>query len=173
MAKNCLTKLSDNITVPCTIPQVGIKNIYLMHSDEVTFTVGVNGVLSAVTFAATAKPYLIEGYKQNLQVTASALSLDASLKLAVSVMFKIPTASAGLMRSFLNGKFYVLVEKNDGVYQFVGAQSPLECSAFDYDSNGNAGLVTITLSHPEGSAGNYLEGVGAGVITTIKSKVGV
>lgn len=173
MAKSCLNKLSDNITVGCTIPQVGVKNIYLMHSDEVTFTVGVNGVLSGVTFAGNAKPYLIEGYKQNLRVTASALSLDASLRLAVSVVFKIPTASAGLMRSFLNGRFYVLIEKNDGGYQFVGAQSPLECSAFDYDSNGNAGKATVTLSHPEGSAGNYLTGVDAGSIATIKSKVGV
>nr|UVX75064.1 MAG: hypothetical protein [Bacteriophage sp.] len=169
MGKSCLTKLSDNITVGCTIPLVGVKNLYLMHSDNVTFSVGANGVISGVTFVGAAKSYLIEGYKQNLQVTASTLSLDASLKLSVSVQFKIPSVSAGLMRSFLNGKFYVLVERNDGVHLFVGAQSPLECSAFDYDSNGNAGMAIITLSHPEGSAGNYLMGLDAGAIATIKS----
>lgn len=171
MAKSCLNKLSDNIKVGCTITPVGVKNLYLMHSDEVTFTLDTNGTVSAVRFSGSAKAILIEGYKQNLQVTASVASMDASQKLAISVMFKVPTVSASLLRSFLLGGFYILVERNDGTHHLVGVQAPLECSSFDFDSNSNAGLATVTLTHPEGSAGNYFTAVAAPVITTIKSKV--
>ena len=53
------------------------------------------------------------------------------------------------------GMFYVMVVYVRGDSIIVGAASPLECSAMEYDSNANARLVTVTLSDPEGSAGNY------------------
>ena len=172
MGKSCLNKLSDNITVVCTIAPVGVKNLYLMHSGEVTFTLDPNGTVTNAAFSGSAKTIRIEGYKQNLQVTSSVASMDASQKLAISVMFKIPSVSASLMRSFLLGGFYILVERNDGTHHLIGVQVPLECSSFDFDSNSNACLATVTLTHPEGSAGNYFTAVTASAITTIKSKVG-
>lgn len=159
MGKGCLNKLNRNITVDCTIAPVGVKNIYVMHTSDVTFTFDAAGTVKTVTFASGAKSYLIEGYKQNIQVTTSVLSTDASLKLAVSVLFKMSTSSASLMKSILFGSYYVLVESNSGVVYILGVQAPLVCSGFDFDSNSNAGLATVTLSAPEGSAGNYLTGI--------------
>ena len=178
MAKGCLNKLSGNITVGCTIPLVGVKNLYLMHTEDVTFTVaGVAGsTITAATVASGAAVILVEGYKQNIQLTSSVRAMDASTKLDIIVMFKMPmTADADYLRarSLLAGKFYVAVERNDGALSLVGYSSPLECSGMDWDSNANAGLVTVTLSAPEGSAGNYFMITAQAAMNSIKSKTGV
>lgn len=170
MGKSCLDKLNQSILVDCTIPLVGIKDIYLMHAADVTFVSDVGGNVTGVTFASGAASYKVEGYKQNIQLTTSVLSTDASIKLAVSVIFKMPAANTYTMKTMLSGRYYVLVVRNSGVAVLVGAQSPLECSGFDYDSNSGAGLATVTLSAPEGSAGNYLTGITSSSISTIISK---
>lgn len=170
MGKHCLYKFNQSVTVGCTIPQVGVKNIYLMHAADVTLTSDVGGNVTAVTFADGAASYKIEGYKQNIQLTTSVLSTDAALKLAVSVIFKMPATNTYPMKTILSGRYYVLVERNSGVEVLIGAQAPLECSGFDYDSNSGAGLATVTLSAPEGSAGNYLTGIVSEAVSTIISK---
>ena len=176
MAKNCLNKLSGNITVDCTIPQVGVKNIYLMHAEDVTLTASPSSpAVWTASFASGAVAILVEGYKQNIQITSAIRTMDASTKLDFSVMFKLAgrdTATFSRVQSFLSGRFYVLAEYQDGTYSFIGYTSPLECSGMDWDSNANAGLITVTLTAPEGSAGNYLMDVATAAITTIKSKVG-
>ena len=154
MAKTCLNKLSGNILQDCTIKQVGLKDIYLMHAEDVTFTHD-GAVVSAVTFASGAKSYKVEGYKQNIQYTASLKTTDASTRLNTSVSFKMAPASGASMSSLSAGRFYVLLVYKDNGGVIAGVQSPLECSAMDFDSNANAGLVTVTLSDPEGSAGNH------------------
>lgn len=177
MAKNCLNKLSGNITVGCTIPQVGVKNIYLIHTDDVTFT--TDAAVSTVTtakMASSAVAILVEGYKQNIQITSAIRAMDASTKLDINVTFKMPLNSVTAemrARSLLTGKFYVAVERNDGANSIVGYTSPLECSVMDWDSNANAGLATITLSAPEGSSGNYFMRASVAAMDSIKSKVGV
>lgn len=178
MGKSCLNKLSGNITVGCTIPQVGIKNIYLIHTDDVTFTVaGVAGsTITAATVASGAAVILVEGYKQNIQITSSVRAMDASAKMDINVAFKMPMKSDEdflRARSLLAGTFYVAVERNDGTLSMVGYTSPLECSGMDWDSNANAALATITLSAPEGSAGNYFMITAPGAMNSIKSKAGV
>lgn len=178
MAKGCLNKLSGNITVGCTIPRVGIKNIYLIHADDVTFTVaGVAGsTITGAKLNANAVVILVEGYKQNIQITASVRAMDASAKLDITVTFKMSMQSDEEFlraRSLLAGTFYVAVERNDGVLSTVGYTSPLECSGMDWDSNANAALATITLSAPEGSAGNYFMITAPAAMNSIKSKVGV
>ena len=176
MGKSCLNKLSGNITVGCTIPQVGVKNIYLMHTDGVTLTENSDAtVIVSVAFASGAAAILVEGYKQNIQVTSAIRTMDASVKLDFSVMFKLAgrdAATISRVRSLLSGRFYVLAEYQDGTYSFIGFTSPLECSGMDWDSNANAGFTTVTLTAPEGSAGNYLMGVAAAAINSIKAKVG-
>lgn len=175
MGKQCLTRLSGNITVGCTIPRVGVKNIYLVHAEDVTLTFSsTNTYVSTIAFAPDAKSVLVEGYKQNIQVTGSLRAMDASVKQDISVVFKLPRTGSYVAqtRSILTGKFYVLVEEANGEYTFVGAVSPLECSGFDFDSNANAGMITVTLTAPEGSAGNYFTYVVADVVAAIKSKVG-
>lgn len=178
MAKGCLNKLSGNITVGCTIPPVGIKNIYLMHTQDVTFAVaGVAGsTVTDATIASDATVILVEGYKQNIQLTSAVRAMDASAKLDVTVSFKMPMRSDGdflRARSLLAGTFYVAVERNDGTLTIVGYTSPLECSGMDWDSNANAGLATVTLSAPEGSAGNYFMIIAPAAMNSIKSKAGV
>lgn len=177
MGKSCLNKLSGNITVGCTIPQVGVKNIYLMHAEDVTLTGSpFSPTVQTASFASGAVAILVEGYKQNIQITSAIRTMDASAKLDFSVMFKLAgrdTATIARVQSLLSGRFYVLAEYQDGTYSFVGYTSPLECSGMDWDSNANAGLVTVTLTAPEGSAGNYLMGVTAAAVTSIKSKAGV
>lgn len=156
MAKNCLDKLSDNILQSCTITPVGIKEIYLMHAEDVTFGYGTtpNRIYSA-TFAEGAKSYKVEGYKQNIQVNGSLKSLDASATMDASVTFKVQydTRATDFVRTITMGKFYVLVIYNSGQQAILGSTAPLECSAVDFDSNANASMITLTLSTPEGAAG--------------------
>ena len=177
MGKSCLNKLSGNITVGCTIPRVGVKNIYLMHVEDVVFTPGGSGLsITAATFAPGSASILVEGYKQNIQITGAIRTMDASAKMDVNVMFKMSRTLPGTIarvRSLLSGKFYVLAEYADGTNTFIGYTSPLECSGIDWDSNANAGLVTVSFAAPEGSAGNYFMGASAGAVSSIKSKVGV
>lgn len=136
----------------CNIPQVGVKDIYLMHVEDVTLTFGA-GAVSAISFASGAKSYRVEGYKQNLQYTATLKTTDVSARLNTSVTFKMP-ANGPIMSTLAMGRFYVMVQYADMSGGIVGAQCPLECSAMEFDSNANAALVTVTLSDPEGSAGN-------------------
>ena len=179
MGKSCLNKLSGNITVGCTIPQVGVKNIYLMHMEDVTLTTDASGVdILTATVSSGGAVILVEGYKQNIQVTSAIRTMDASAKLDVNVSFKLPgiepsTQSRARLRSLLTGRFYVLVEYVDGNNMFIGYTSPLECSGMDWDSNANAGLMTVTLAAPEGSAGNYMMRAVSAAINSIKAKVGV
>lgn len=172
MAKNCLNKLASNITVGCTIPMVGVKDIYLMHAEDVTLTNNWYGVVLTAVFAENAKSYRIEGYKQNIQVTASLKTTDASARVDSSVTFKIPSSYANrdLINTIASGKFYVLVAYNDGDFTMLGDSSPLECSSADFDSNANAKMVTITLASPEGSAGNHARNIGIDARRAIISK---
>lgn len=134
-----------------------------------------NTYVNKIVFAPNAKSILVEGYKQNIQVTGSIRAMDASVKQDISVVFKLPRTGSYVAqtRSLITGKFYVLVEEANGEYTFAGATSPLECSGFDFDSNANAGMSTVTLTAPEGSAGNYFTYATAEVADTIKSKAGV
>ena len=172
MAKNCLNKLASNITVGCTVPQVGVRDIYLMHAEDVTFTYNAVGIIMSAVFAEGAKSYRIEGYKQNIQVTASLKTTDASARVDSSVTFKIPYnySSRDFINAVVSGKFYVLVVFNDGDFTVLGDTSPLECSSADFDSNANAKMATITLASPEGSAGNHARVVAAAAVSTITSK---
>ena len=177
MGKSCLNKLSGNVTIDCTIAPVGVKNLYLMHADDVTTTVDSNTLsVLTTTFASGGVAILVEGYKQNIQITGAIRTMDVSAKMDVNVMFKMSRTLPGTIarvRSLLSGKFYVLAEYADGTNMFIGYTSPLECSGVDWDSNANAGLVTVSLAAPEGSAGNYFMGAAAAAVTSIKSKVGV
>lgn len=170
MGKSCLNKFNKSIAVDCTIWQVGVKDIYLMHADEVKFTLDAEGNVKDATFASGAASYKIEGYKQNIQLNTSVSSTDAAAKLAASVIFKMPTDNTFLMKAVLSGSYYVLVIRNSGPEILVGAQAPLECSGFDYDSNSGAGFATVTLSAPEGSGGNYLTGIVHNAVSAIISK---
>ena len=160
----------------CTIPQVGVKNIYLMHAEDVTLTASeFSTTVLTASFASGSSAILVEGYKQNIQITSAIRTMDTSAKLDFSVNFKLAGRSVdavSCVRSLLSGKFCVLAEYNDGTYSFIGYTSPLECSGMDADSNANAGFTTVTLTAPEGSAGNYLMAVAAAAVTSIKSKVG-
>lgn len=169
MGKTCLDKLGSSIAVGCTIPVNGVKNIYLMHTEDVTFTATEWGTLATATFTGTGKSYKVEGYKQNIQVTSAIRTMDASNKLDISVIFKVPE-SITFMRSILTGRFYVMVEYNDLTYSMVGVTSPLECTGMDGDSNANGKLYTITLTAPDGSSGNYYTPVASGAVSTIISK---
>lgn len=177
MGKSCLNKLRGNITVGCTIPLVGVGNLYLMHAEDVTLTADNNStVITSAGFASGSSAILVEGYKQNIQITSAIRTMDPSAKLDFNVIFKMAgkdTATILRVRSLLSGKFYVLAEYRDGSYSFIGFTSPLECSGMDWDSNANAGLMTVTLASPEGSAGNYLMRASMATIDTIKSKVEV
>lgn len=153
----------------CTITPVGVKDIYLMHVEDVSFTYDRTYV-SATTFANGARSYKVEGYKQNIQFVTSLKTTDASAKLNTSVSFKLPLSGRSSLATITTGKFYVMVHFVDGEASIVGLTSPLECSAMDFDSNANARLVTITLSDPEGSAGNYLTLASEAAKNTIISK---
>lgn len=175
MGKSCLNKLASNITVDCTIPLVGVKDIYLMHAGDVTFNFGDNPTrIKTVTFAAGAKSYKVEGYKQNIQVNGSLKSLDASAAMDASVTFKVRfnPASTDFVNTITTGKFHVLVAYNNGLSAILGSTVPLECSAADFDSNANATMVTLTLATPEGAAGcPMIEPYNAVALTIISKSV--
>lgn len=143
-----------------------------MHAEDVTFTYGPTGDILTAVFAAGAKSYMAEGYKQNIQVTASLKTTDVSARVDSSVTFKVPYSydTRAFINTVASGKFYVLVRFNDGDSTVLGDTSPLECSSADFDSNANAKMATITLASPEGSAGNHARVVAAAAVTTIISK---
>jgi len=172
MAKNCLNKLSGNILQGCTIKSVGIKDVYLMHAEDVKFGYGPTGEIQSAVFAEGAKSYKVEGYKQNIQATASLKTTEASARMDTSVTFKIQyfRSTRAFINSVVSGKFYVLVMFNDEDLTVLGDSSPLECSSVDFDSNANAKMVTITLASPEGSAGNHARIIAESVANTIISK---
>ena len=177
MARNCLSEITaSNILVSCAVPTHGVKNIYLMPIDGVTLTRNSAGVVSNATFASGYRSYMVEGYKQNIQVTTAIRSFDASNKLDISVMFKLPHSASGtltgttLAEALLARKWYVLVEMNDSSKFIAGDISPLECSGLDWDSNANGLLRTVTLTAPDGSAGNYMRGIYESASNTIISK---
>ena len=175
MGKQCLNKLSGNITIGCTINPVGVKNLYLMHVEDTTLNVN-ELIVQGATFVSGATVILVEGYKQNIQVTASTISMDASTKMNFSVSFKLQRSVTGAhskLRSLLAGKFYVMAEYNDGSNMVMGCLTPLECSGVEWDSNANSGLATVTLACPEGSAGDYFRFADTTAMGQIKSKVGV
>lgn len=147
-----------------------------MTVEAVTFTIGADGVVTAATFTSGHRSYMVEGYKQNIQVTTAIRTSDASSKLDISVMFKVPHSVSGgltgttLMNALLARKWYVLIEMNDSSKFIVGDISPLECSGLDWDSNANGLLRTVTLTAPEGSYGNYIRDINADASNTIISK---
>lgn len=174
MGKNCLNKIASGVVLGCTIPLVGVKAIYLLNAEDVTFTYGPTGILSTVVFAGGAKSYKVEGYKQNIQVTASLKTTDVSARVDQSVMFRVPydtsQKTSALINSVASGKFCVFVVFNSDDYTMLGSTVPLECSSVDFDSNANARMVTITLASPEGSAGNPVVPVASPVRDSIISK---
>lgn len=171
MSKSCLNKIRGNVLVDCTIPTLGIKDIYLMYVGDVTLALSADTTaVSEVTWATGAKSYRIEGYKQNIQVTTSMRSTDASAKLDVTIQFKAALDPI-LSRRISTGTFYVLTVPPTGAPNNLwGVQTPLECTNIEYDSNANGGLATYTLSAPEGSAGNYHALVSGVVSSSIISK---
>lgn len=158
MAKGCLSKLTGNLTVSCDLNALGVSDLYLMYSSDVTFaTDGATFQCSSATFASGAKAYRVEGFKQNIQITASLRTSDISNRTDVSITFKFPARLASLWHAIQNGEFFVLEIPNSPAYYFSiwGINSPLVCTSFEYDSNSNGKMATVTLSAPEGSAGNH------------------
>lgn len=174
MGKNCLNKFASGIAVGWTVPLVGVKDIYLLNAGDVTLTYSPAGVLSTVIFAGGTKSYKVEGYRQNIQVTASLKTTDASARVDQSVTFRVPYGTGQNTSSFINsvasGTFLVFVDFNNGDFTMLGGTVPLECSSVDFDSNANARMVTITLASPEGSAGNSVVFVTSSVRDLIISK---
>lgn len=176
MGKTCLNKLVLGVRTLCEVPINGVKDLYLMHAEDVKTTLAADGNVISVEFAPATNSYRIEGYKQNIQVTSAIRALDASAKVDFSVVFKIHSvvdgaaAYLGTEKVLLNKKFYALVVLNSSAAYFIGDISPLECSGLEYDSNSNGGLVTITLAAPDGSAGNYRRGIASDSLATIISK---
>ena len=144
-----------------------------MHVEDATLTLASDGAIRQVAFAADTKAYKIEGYKQNIQVTTSVRAMDASNKLDISVMFKVPSKMVGAGIRLLAGRFYVMIESNDMYYYLAGSISPLECSGYDLDLNTNGQLATVTLTAPDGSAGNYLQNVEAAARNTILTNTSI
>ena len=172
MSKTCLNKLPGNVLVDCALPVHGIPGIYLIHIEDVNLTYSTDGTqIEDITFAKGAKSYKVEGYKQNLQVTASLRSTDVTGRFDVSIMFK-SKLSGSIGRPIMTGKFYVMVIEplTTGVNHIWGCNAPLECSNVEYDSNANGRFVTYTLTAPEGSAGNNFIVPNSHVENTIISK---
>lgn len=173
MARNCLNKISAGFSTTCALPVHGIKELYLIYPEDVTITRASDNSWRTVTFTTSGKSYKIEGYKQNIQITSYLRSLDASNKFDVFVMFKVPYTRHADLASMLMNRFYVVAVPNDlNAHPAVclGDTSPLEMTAADWDSNANGTLLTVTLSAPEGSVGNYLLPVEPAALTTIISK---
>ena len=171
MGKTCLNSLQGSILTTCKIPVHGIKNIYLLPVNEATLTFSSSGSILTVTFTPGTGSHKVEGYKQNIQVTTAVRAMDASNKMDISVMFKVPASMITQSIQLLSGRFYVLIETNSTEYYFAGSISPLECSGYDLDLNTNGQLATVTLSAPDGSAGNYLQSVNTTAINTILTNI--
>lgn len=173
MAKGCLEKLTGNLLTTCDLEALGVLDLYLMYPRDVTLKMsGSNREVSSVEFASGAKSYRVEGYKQNIQITSSLLSTDASNRNAISITFKVPAKKQSMWSAIQNGEFYVLEVPTSQVSFFAlwGINVPLVCTNFEYDSNSNGRMATVTLSAPEGSAGNHRCFCSAAVKNSIVAK---
>ena len=144
-----------------------------MHVEDVTLEFSLDHyTITGATFASGTRATKVEGYKQNIQMTTSLRSTDSSAKLDVSLSFKMHNRLQVPWRTLLSRRFYALIVYKDSSAAAVlaGVPSPLEITASDFDSNAGAGLVTITLGPPEGSAGCYLTGVVTKAVDSIISK---
>ena len=168
----CISKLATAIAYDCDSGATGLVSALIINkADIASFSVDVAdyNTVKTLVLASGARSYKVEGYKQNIQYTTSLKTTEASARLNTSVSFKIK--SDGLvMQALSTGKFYVMTLDADGTSDFIGANAPLECSAMDFDSNANARLVTVTLSDPEGSAGNHFHVCYSAVRDSIISK---
>ena len=63
-----------------------------MSVNEVTLTFSTSGSILTATFTPGTGSHKVEGYKQNIQVTTAVRAMDASNKMDVSVMFKVPAS---------------------------------------------------------------------------------
>lgn len=142
-----------------------------MPVNDVTLTFSTTGSVLTATFTPGTGSHKVEGYKQNIQVTTAVRTMDASNKMDISVMFKVPASMVKQGIQLLNGRFYVMIETNSMEYYFAGSISPLECTGYDLDLNANGQLATVTLSAPDGSAGNYLQSVNPTAINTILTNI--
>lgn len=158
MAKGCLEKLTGNLLTTCDLEALGVLDLYLIYPEDVTLTLSEsNRQVSAIAFTTGAKSYRVEGYKQNIQITSSLLSTDVSDRNDISITFKVPAKMQSMWSAIQSGKFYVLEVPANQVNFFAlwGINAPLVCTGFEYDSNSNGRMATVTLSAPEGSAGNH------------------
>lgn len=158
MAKGCLDKLTSSLLTTCDLEALGVLDLYLIYPEDVTLTIsGSDRQISAIAFASGAKSYRVEGYKQNIQITSSLLSTDVSDRNAISITFKVPAKMQSMWSAIQSGSFYVLEVPANQVSFFAlwGINVPLVCTSFEYDSNSNGRMATVTLSAPEGSAGNH------------------
>ncbi|WAX17409.1 hypothetical protein PM116P2_00039 [Parabacteroides phage PM116P2] len=174
MGKICLSKISKNFLKDCSLKLNGITEMYLVAlSDIESFTFQTDtgdSILATLTIVAGSKTVFVEGYKNAVKATQSIRSSDYQNALAQTITFPVYGAvnDAGV-KAVLNGKYVAFTKGEDLTYRAYGLLGGLEASAADSDTNTNAGAITISLSTPEGLAGEYPVTVASSVWTLLQT----
>ena len=174
MGKTCLSSIAKNFIKECSLKLNGISEMYIVsieHIASVTFAAGSNDTsLATLTMVAGAKSVFVEGYKNAIKATQSLRAGDYQNALAQSITFPVyGSALDASVKAVLNGRYVAFTKSEDLTYRAYGLNGGLEASAVDSDTNTNAGTITVSLSTPEGVAGEYPMTIAAAVWTTLQT----
>ena len=174
MGKICLSKISKNFLKDCSLKLNGITEMYLVALSDIngfTYTASTGEtVLATISLAAGTKAVFIEGYKNAVKATQSIRTSDYQNALAQTITFPVyGSVNDEGVKAVLNGKYAAFTKGEDLTMRAYGLLGGLEASAADSDTNTNGGAVTVSLSTPEGLAGEYPVTIATAVWTTLKT----
>ena len=158
MGKTCLNKNSLAVAYNCDLPVHGVKDIYIIDTEDVEdFSLSRDGLsIEAFSLTADGVSHKIEGFKQNITYTEELVEGDYANFIKPTVTFRKPANVDFTGNSFgqtlANRKFVVFVVFNEvGKYSYLGVLNPLVLKGLERDANANGNSTMYTLTTEDGN----------------------
>ena len=158
MGKTCLNKNSLAVAYNCDLPVHGVKDIYIIDTEDVEdFSLSQDGLsIEAFSLTADGVSHKIEGFKQNITYAEELVEGDYANFIKPTVTFRKPANVDFTGNSFgqtlANRKFVVFVVFNEvGKYSCLGILNPLVLKGLERDANANGNSTMYTLTTEDGN----------------------
>lgn len=158
MGKTCLNKNSLAVAYNCDLPVHGVKDIYIIDTEDVEdFSLSQDGLsIEAFSLTGDGVSHKIEGFKQNITYVEELVEGDYANFIKPTVTFRKPANVDFTGNSFgqalANRKFVVFVVFNEvGKYSCLGIQNPLVLKGLERDANANGNSTMYTLTTEDGN----------------------
>ena len=157
----CISKLASAIAYDCDSGATGLVSAIIINkADIASFTMGSDGLVTAITLAAGANAYKIDTVKRSL-VMSSTLKINDGAPNAfthTATITDMTNATSGAHFSFSsaisNGSFVILYVPAGTIHASVaGLYYGMRATAFDRSSHDNGSWSTVTLETPENVIG--------------------